>query len=233
MNDHRGNIATQSAYGTILVMIKKLKKRQADKDLSPQARIALMAVLVTIGAIAIAIAVYSIVIVPLANPASRSGVGADGFQAFVERGGSLDIANVVSKKDVVDVLGKKAKSVSDADVSKVFNIDGTRGQTVTYDFVRDNGLKASLYIDLMWFKDSATFGAIDIKTGTGDAGKIDGYPAYYMHAQTLSSEREYRLMVVKGLKVYKFVISQPYRTISISEVSALAALKRLAEKAEL
>lgn len=193
----------------------------------------LLAALTIVGGGAIAIAIISIVIVPLVNPGSQRGVGANGFQAFVEDGGNLNIANTVSKQEVVDALGDKAKSVSDAQVSKVFNIDGTRGQTVTYDFVRANGLKASLYIDLMYFSNLQTLESTGVTASTGDAGRVNGHQAYYMHAQTFGSEREYRLMIINGLKVYKFVISQPYRTISINEVSALATLKKLAAKAEL
>lgn len=216
-----------------VVMIKKLRKRQSGDELSPQARFGLLAILVIVGGGALVLAVMSIVIIPLVNPGSQRGVGADGFQAFVEKEGNLSVVDAVSKQDVVDVLDKKAKSVSDASVSKVFNINGTRGQTVTYDFVRDNGLKASLYIDLMQFSDLNTLESTGVTAVTFDAGKINGNQAYYLHAMTFGSDREYRLMVLSGLKVYKFVISQPYRTISITEVSALAALKKLAEKAEL
>lgn len=217
----------------IVEMIKKLKKRKSSEGLSPRARMVLLAALTIVGGGAIAIAIISIVIVPLVNPGSQRGVGANGFQAFVEDGGNLNIANTVSKQEVVDALGDKAKSVSDAQVSKVFNIDGTRGQTVTYDFVRANGLKASLYIDLMYFSNLQTLESTGVTASTGDAGRVNGHQAYYMHAQTFGSEREYRLMIINGLKVYKFVISQPYRTISINEVSALATLKKLAAKAEL
>lgn len=217
----------------IVEMIKKLKKGKGDEKLSPRARVALLAVLTLVGGGAIVIAIVSILIVPLVNPGSQKGVGADGFQAFVEQGGSLSVVNAVSKQEVVEALGNKAKSVSDAEVSKVFNIDGTRGQTVTYNFKRANGLDASLYIDLMHFGNLATFEGARVTASTAEAGKVNGHQAYYMHALTFGSDREYRLMVINGLKVYKFVITQPYRTISINEVSALATLKKLAEKAEL
>ena len=217
----------------IVEMIKKLKKREGGEALSARARFTLLTGLTLIGGGAIVIAIISIVLVPLVNPGSQKGVGADGFLAFVENGGTLSVVNAVTKQEVVDTLGNKAKSVSDAEVSKIFNIDGTRGQTVTYNFVRANGLKASLYIDLMHFGNLKTFESAGVTASTGDAGKINGHQAYYMHAQTFGSEREYRLMVINGLKVYKFVISQPYRTISINEVSALATLKKLAAKAEL
>lgn len=230
----RGDIATQPAYGSInRRMIKKLKKRQSGDELSPKARLALLVILSLIGGVAIVIAVISIIIVPIVNPGSQRGIGANGFQAFVEDGGSLNVVNIVSKNDVAEALGNKAKSVSDVEVSKIFNIDGTRGQTATYNFVRANGLKASLYVDLMHFADLRTYESAGITANTKDAGKVNGNQAYYMHAMTFGSEREYRLMVVKGLKVYKFVISQPYRTISINEVSALATLRKLAEKAQL
>lgn len=210
-----------------------MKKRQLGDNLDPKARAALLLGTVLIGGGAVVIAIISILVVPLVNPASQKGIGANGFQAFVEEDSSLNVAAVVSKDEVVEALGDKAKKVSDAEISKVFNIDGTRGQTVTYYFTRANGLNASLYIDLMHFSNLTTLESTGVTAATGDAGKINGDQAYYMHAQTFGSDREYRLMVIKGLKVYKFVISQPYRTISINEVSALATLKKLAAKAEL
>ena len=192
-----------------------------------------LGIFAVIGVGMIVLVVLTIVAMPKINPGSQYGVGANGFRAYEEKDTSLGVDKVVSKEEVVQVLGGKAKSVSDADVSNVFNFNGDRGQTATYDFVRSDGVKATLYVDMMLFKNIPSMNNAHILTGTGDAGKVNGHPAYYMHAQTIGSQREYRLLVVNGLKAYKFVITQPYRNITINEVAALAALKKLAQKAEL
>ena len=183
---------------------------------------------------AVVLAVLSILAMPKSNPGEQRGVGANGFRAYEEKGTTLGMNDTVSKDDVVWALGKKAKSVGDPQTSNVFNLDGNRGQTLTFDLVRADGGKASLYVDLMLFKNVHEFNQAKVLASTvKEAGKIGGHPGYYMVAQTLGSDREYRLMVVNGLKVYKFVLVQPYRSITINEVGALASLKKLAGKADL
>lgn len=214
-------------------MAKKAKRKKPAKGLSKRGRLIVLPVMGIIGVGAIILAVMTIIVMPKAHNASQYGVGANGFRAYVEDGTSLGIANVISKDQVVQDLGDKAKSVSDVSSSKVMNLNGDRGQTATFDFIRKDGVKSSLYADMMLFKNTASLESARITAGTGTAGTINGFPAYYMHAQTLGSDREYRLMVVNGLKVYKFVIVQPFRNITISEVSAVASLKKLATKANL
>jgi hypothetical protein len=214
---------------------KKVHNDTPDKNdgISLRTKALVLPVLVAIGAGAIAIAILSIIVVPRINPGSQRGVGANGFQAFIEPEGDLGMGSVVSKQDVEEVLGKNAKKVNDVEVTKVFNLNGNRGQTATYKFTRTDGLKVSLYVDVMAFKNVPELEAANVTEGTVDAGMVNGHHAYYMHAQTLGSDREYRVLVVNGLKVYKFVIVQPYRYITISEVTSAAALKKLAAKAHL
>lgn len=215
-------------------MINKLKtaqKRPVFKGLSKRARLFVLPLMIFVGAGAVILAIITIIVMPKVNPGAQRGVGANGFQAYVEQNGDLGIAKLVTKDEVAKALGDKAKSVDGAQVSKVMNIDGSRGQTATYSFVRTDGKKSSLYVDLMFFKNQPTLDAAHVTTATAKAGTISGRQAYYLHAQTLGSDREYRLMVVDGLKVYKFVIVQPRTSIAISEVSALASLKKLAQSA--
>lgn len=201
--------------------------------LTPQARAVILPSLMAIGAGAVVMGIFAVVVVPRVNPAAQRGVGANGFQAYVEQDGDLGMIKVVKKSDVEYALSGKSKAVSNASPSRVFNLDGNRGQTVSYSFRRNDGVPASLYIDLMSFKNQTVLDEANITQNTMQTTDINGHRAYYMHAQTLGSGREYRLMVVNGLKVYKFVIVQPLRNITISEVSALSSLKKLAQKAQL
>ena len=201
--------------------------------MSRRTRAVILLAMTAVGAGAIALAVWAIIIMPRINPGAQRGVGASGFTAFVEPDSDLGMGTVVRKEDVEEVLGSKAKTVGDVVVSKVMNLDGNRGQTATYSFVRSDGRKASVYVDVMLFKNQPTFDAADVTKNTLKGGTVGDLPVYYMHALTLGSEREYRLLVVKGLNVYKFVLVQPYRNITITEVAALAAMKKLAAKAEI
>ncbi len=212
---------------------KQTRSKAKTKGVSSRTRALVLPILGIIAIGAVVLAVLSVIMVPKVEPGRQYGVGAGGFRAYEERDTTLGIDKVVSKDQVVDTLGKKAKSVDDMQVSNVFNLNDNRGQTLTYDFVRSDGVKSSLYVDVMLFKNTNALNEANIYTATAKAGAVNGHPARYMHAQTLGSEREYRLMVVNGLKVYKFVIVQPLQSITISEVAAVAALKTLANKAKL
>lgn len=203
------------------------------KVVSKGQRRLLLSVIIVLSVAILVLTFIAIIAMPYVNPASQRGVGANGFRAFQENASTINVDKIVSKDLVKEHLGAKAKSVDDVEVSRVFNLDGSRTQTATYPFVRPDGTKASVYVDVMFFKNQATLDDAKVTTSTMKAGMIAGNPAYYMHAQTFSSDREYRLMVVKGLKVYKFAMVQPYRKITISEVSSLALLKKLAEDAKL
>jgi hypothetical protein len=216
-----------------LDMAKKKKLHLPVKVLSRRQRLIILPVFITIAIAVVVLTVITIIIMPKADQDSKYGVGANGFRAFKEQGTTLDIDKVVSKDQVINSLGNKAKSVDDVSVSSVFNLNGNRGQTATYNFVRADGKNANLYVDMMQFKSSAEMNSANILAGTGKAGAIQGHPAYYMHAQTLGSDREYRLLVVNGLKAYKFVVVQPVKSITISEVGALATARKLAADAKL
>ncbi len=180
----------------------------------------------------IVLAIVAIMVMPLVKDPNR-GIGADGFHAGIEKGADLGVGNIVTKQDVIDILGEKAKSVESADVSKVFNLNGIQGQTLTYDFERSDGVKNSLYIDKKKFDSTSTLKSANILANTTSAGKVGEFKAYFMHAVTFGSDREYYLLVTKDLEAYLFALVQPSRRITISEVSAVAVLKQLALKAEL
>lgn len=199
-----------------------------------KAQIVVLAIfcLITLGAAALT--VWSIVSSSKdAKPGTESGVGADGFRAFIEDDANLGVSSVVSKGQVVSALGGLAKSVANSETAKVFNLDGNRGQTLTFPFVRSDGVKASLYIDMRIYKNQQALSDDHIYVSTLKAGTIKDHPVYYRHAQTLGGDREYHLMVIDGVKVYRFVVAQPDDNITISEVAALAALRKLASDAKL
>lgn len=214
-------------------MGKKKKLSFQLKPLTNKQKAVVLPVMFIISGIAVIIAIFTIIVMPSINNGAQRGVGADGFSAYEERGTTLGVENTVTKADVVAVLGNKARSVGDAKTSNVFNYNGDRIQTVSFDFVRADGKKASLYVDLTQFKSSNSRDNQHIFAETSLAKIFNGRSAYYMHAQTLGSVREYRLLVVNDLKAYKFVIDQPVNNITIGEVSAVASLLKLAEKAQL
>ena len=167
------------------------------------------------------------------NKGAQYGFGADGFNVSELSGADLGIANVVGKRTVTTEVGSLAKSVDDADVSHVLNLNGNKGQTSTFNFVSQAGTSCSFYVDVLNYKSQAAYDADNVFNGTGDAGMVGQSPARYMPAATVGFDREYALLVTKGTKSYKFAITQPQSNITISEVTAQDALKRIAEKANL
>lgn len=167
------------------------------------------------------------------KPGLQYGVGANGFRAFVEEDGNLGVNLIVNKKQVISALGNLAKSVGDSQVEKVFNYNGNQGQTITFPFVRTDGTKASLYIDKRVYKSSQAMTDDHIYQATLKAGVVNGRQLYYREAQTIGTDREYSLMIVDGVMVYRFVIAQPFTNITISEIESLAALKKLSAVANL
>ena len=214
-------------------MGKKKKLSFQLKPLTDKQKAVVLPAMFIISGIAVIIAIFAIIVMPSLNHGARRGVAANGFSAYEEQGTTLGVDKTVTKDDVVAALGNKAKSVSDAKTTNVFNYGGDRSQTVSFDFVRADGKKASLYVDLTQFKSSTSRDNQHIFAETALARIINGNSTYYMHAQTLGSVREYRLLVAKDLNAYKFVIDQPARNITISEVSAAASLMKLIEKAKL
>lgn len=216
-----------------LGMVKRPSKLVLGEDMDPKVRVAILMLLIAVGAGAILTSIYTIVIMPRFNPGLQRGVSASGFSVFVEENGDLGMKDIVDKTDVESALGKKAKVVSNVEISKVLNFDDNRGQTATFRFVRPDGIKASVYIDVMHFKSTPALEDASVTTNTVKAGTVNGNQAYYLHAQTLGSEREYRLLVVRGLRVYKFVMVQPSRNVTIDEVASMAVMKKIAAKARL
>lgn len=205
-----------------------------EKTISRKARIAILIVFGIIGAGAIALTVWSVLTIPKNDkPGVQTGVGADGFHAFVEDNGNLNVGSVANKNQVITALGSYAKSTGEGSVSNVFNLNGNQGQTLTFSFVRADGANSSLYIDKRIYKSAQALRDDHIYTDTLNGGMVKGRNMYFRSAQTIGRYREYHLMVVNGTTVYRFVISQPYDNITISEIEALAILKKLALEANL
>lgn len=233
------NIRTSVLHKTLMLVLLytqdmgKSKRQFQLKPLTDKQKAIVLPAMFIIGGIAVIIAVYTIIVMPSMKGDPRRGVAANGFTAYEEKNGDIGAGNVITKEAVAAALGDKAKSVGDQTVTNPFYYDGDRSQTATYNFVRADGSKASLFVDMTLFKNSKSMQNQHILAGTQLARIINGKSAYYMHAQTLGSIREYRLLVVNDLKAYKFVIEQPTSNITINEVSAVAALIKLAEKAQL
>ena len=187
-----------------------------------------------LGAGTIVVTAISITLIPKdTTSVAKRGIGADGFQAHIEDGANLGVGLIVSKNQTITALGNNAKSVGEAQLSKVFNYNGNLGQTVTFPFVRADGVASSLYIDKKTYKDIKALNDDHIYIATMSAGEINDLPLYYRHAQTIGNYREYHLMLVDGLTIYRFVIAQPDDNIYMSEVNSLATLKKLARVATL
>lgn len=214
-------------------MTKKAKGNSSSPRISPRAQKVILPLFIIIGASVVILTIISIIVMPKPQPGAQRGVGADGFQAFVEKDGDLGAKSLVTKEQVVAALGKKAKSVGNAEVGKVFNLNNDRSQSITFPFVRADGVVSSLYVDTKLYENMRSLEQDHIYVATAKAGTINGHPAYYKHAQTIGQEREYHLMVVNGLKAYRFVIAQPFKNITISEIDAVAILKKLAQQARI
>jgi len=214
-------------------MVKRTKKKSSKALISRRLQFTLLPLFVAIGVGMIILVVVSVITLPKANPGAARGVGADGFRAYTEEKGDLGVKAVATKEEVVAALGSKAKSVDDPEASKVFNFNGDRSQTLTFPFVRSDGESAELYIDLKLYKNTKSLDDDHIYALTAKAGSVKGYPAYYKLAQTIDSHREYHVMIVNGLRLYRFVIAQPVSRVTISEIDAAALLKSLAAESKL
>jgi hypothetical protein len=170
---------------------------------------------------------------PLKNQGSKYGVGADGYSVYEVKGADLGIAKVVDKSSVESAFGSLVKSVDDVDTSGVISLNGNKGQTATYYIQTKAGTQGSFYVDVMEYKSQKAYDADNIFADTADAGKVNGLAARTMPAFTIANEREYALLVTKGLKSYKFALTQPYKNVTIDEVTAQTILKKIAAKANL
>lgn len=214
-------------------MAKRSKKKQSKALIGRKLQLTLLPLFVAIGAGMIILVVLSVITLPKGNPGATRGVGADGFRAYTEEKTDLGVRSVMTKSDVTTALGGKAKSIGEAQVSKVFNFNGDRSQTLTFPFVRSDGVGADIYVDLKLYKNTQSLDDDHIYNLTAKAGSVKGYQAYYRVAQTIGKEREYHIMVVNGLRVYRFVVSQPATNVTISEIDAAALLKSLAAESKL
>lgn len=187
-----------------------------------------VAILAGVGVIA-----ASVYFMPSRSQGSKAGVGANGFSVYEMKGVDLGIANVVNRATVIEELGTAASSVDRVEKSGAVNFNGNRGQTATYPFTLAGGGKATLYVDVMVYKNQAAYERDDVFAGTADLGTVDDLPVRAMHAATIGKEREYAILVTKDLKSYKFAITQPNDGVKIDEVAAHAILKRVADRANL
>lgn len=188
---------------------------------------------IVIGVFALIIIIGLVIYFPLKNPGSKTGVGADGYTVFEIKGADLGAGNIIKREAVQEQLGNLAKSVDDTDVSGVISLNGVKGQTATFYIETKAGTKGSVYIDKWEYKNKRALDADNLFAGTGDAGKVGDLPIAYLHAVTVANEREYALIMTKGVKSYKFALTQPFNNITIDEVTAHKALKRIAEKSNL
>jgi len=212
---------------------KKATSRKASrKDFwtTPKGKKTAIALLAIVALICITGIVY---FSPLRSSGAKTGVGANGFSVFEVKGADLGIANVSKKDVVVKELGDLVKSVNDVESSGVISMNGNKGQTATYYLKTKADTYGSVYVDVMEYKNESALKADDLDRRTADGGKVQGLAVRYMHARTIANEREYALLITKGLKSYKFAMTQPYQKITIDEVTALSTLKRIAEKSSL
>ena len=200
------------------------------KELSKRQKAVIVPAMVLVGTGAVALSVFGIVNMT-GNSASKYGIGAGGFSAFAEENGDMGVANVINKDEVQKALASNAKDVADVDVSKVFNLNGDRGQTATFAFTRKDGVKSSVYVDARQFKSAAALKSAGIYVYTASAGNVKDHPAYYTVSQNIGGIREYSLMVVNDLKVFRFVMEQPAENATIGEVPAVATLLKVAKQA--
>ncbi|RYX79408.1 hypothetical protein EON76_01650 [bacterium] len=213
-------------------MVKKSSKKSnraaKKRTIHPEyRRFALPAVIV------IALAALLLTIFALPNNTARNGVGADGFSVKRMKGVQLGVDTIIDKQKIISALGSNAKEVKDGVVTDTLNRNGNRSQQITYDFMTKSGNTASLYIDLVIYKNQASYDNDSVFAGTGLAGKIDGREVRYMPAATLSADREYALLVTNGLKSYKFALLQPTKAVAINELTSQNIMKKIIDESKL
>lgn len=206
------------------------KTRHPRNEISTRKKLLLKTVFLLIGGAAVGLTAVLLwtTVQRQISPGIQNGVGANGFRVSLEQGTSLGVAGIVSKDQVVASLGKHAKTVGDAQVSKVLNQNGTRRQQLTFDFTRADGSPSTLYIDKLIYPSAEAIKSDNAYVGTLAAGDINSNPIYYRRALTIGKFREYSFMIVKDTTVYKLAISQPISSITISELNSMNVLKNLA-----
>lgn len=195
----------------------------------------LRTILILIGLIVVVGTIVAIarIIQGQASPGAQIGVGADGFRAYVEDTTNLGVDSLVSKDQVSAALGGEAKSVRPAEVSKVFNLNGNRGQTITFSFVRSDGTESFIHIDKRIYKDTSSIESDNVYRSSLQYGSINGKTVYVKRAQTIGGFREYHALIVNDTTVYRFVLAQPLRKITIKEVKAIDILKEIMTSARI
>lgn len=161
------------------------------------------------------------------------GVGADGFSAYVDKNKDLGVKNVVSKKIVDSALGNAVKTVGDVEVTKVFNLNGTLGQTATFPVTYPDDSQGTMMVDQWNYQSETALQEAGVTKGTGAAGTINGTAVRYLPAITMGGERSYTLQVTKGAKLYQFIITQPSGSTQIKEYKAQDVLKAIIAKSNL
>lgn len=189
--------------------------------------------LIGVAAIGLSVALLWTTVQRQINPGVQNGVGANGFRVSLEQGTTLGADGIVSKDQVTASLGEYAKSVGSAQVSKVFNQNGTRRQQLTFDFTRVDGVQSTLFIDKLIYPSVEAIKSDNAYVGTLVAGDVNNHPAYYRRALTIGKFREYSMMVVHDKTVYRLAISQPINNITIEEAKAMNVLKNLAVGAKI
>lgn len=209
---------------------KKAKSKQLLKNKNLQ-----KSVLFVCGAVVLGILAYVMITASNFGSNSQQGVGADGYNVKVLKGQDLNVANVVEKPLVQKELSTAiAGQIGNVNKTDVLNMNGNLGQTATYYFkAKGTDVVCNFYTDVMVYKSQAAYDSDDVFIGTGDAGKVGDLDARYMPAVTIGKDREYALLVTKGLKSYKFAILQPVKSIQIEEKVAQEALKKIAAQADL
>lgn len=197
-----------------------------------QARLIVSILVLTIGAV-VASTLLIGAVQKTTKPGEQKGVGADGFRVTVDEKGNLDVLSIATKNNVIAALGNYSKTVKEPEMSKLLDLNGTLRQQVTFPFTTPDGSAASLYIDKIIYENIKKLEADNIYGATLQAKKVKNFPTYIRAAQTIGTDREYSLMVVNGLTVYRFVISQPLNKVTITEPGALDVLSKLAGESNL
>lgn len=206
------------------------KNNSATRDSSSKKQVLTKTLFSIAGVVLVGFVIFQVIAVAQrqASPGAESGVGADGFRAFAENDGDIGIGSAISKDQVISALGGNAKSVGNAQISKVFNLNGIRRQQVTFDFKLSSNATAELYVDKIMYTSEQALKKDGVYEATISAGTINDSPIYFRRALTLGKYREYSIMLVKDSTVYRFVIAQPNNSIIISEIDASAILKKVA-----
>lgn len=215
-----------------IVMTRIHKKQTRDNQKSDPRLLKRRLLLAAFIVIALAVSGGTILLIANAfqgqvSPGIQTGVGADGFRAFVEEKSDMNVKDLVSRDQVIAALGTYATSVNPAEVSKVFNMNGDRGQTLTFKFIRKDGVRSNINIDKRTYTSKSKLEADGVYKSSLEYGTVNGRTVYVKRAQTIGGLREYHAVVVDDTTVYRLVLAQPVKNIKIKEVDSINILKNL------